>query len=495
MRLLLDVHGLGWDEAWEITRRTFAYTNHTLLPEALETWPVELFGSLLPRHLQIVYEINRHFLEEVRVRFPGDEERVGRMSLIDEGGPRSVRMAHLASVGSHAINGVAALHTDLLKRHVLRDFQEMWPGKIRNVTNGVTPRRFVALINPGLAGLVTEAIGDGWLRDLDELRELEPLAEDAAFREDWRRVKGANKEALAAEIEQRAGVDRRPREPLRRPGQADPRVQAAAPERPPRDHPLPAAEAGPGPGRPAAHRDLRGQGRPRLLHGQADHQAHPRGGSGRQRRPRRAGPAAGRLPARLQRQELPAHLPGRRPLRADLHRGEGGLGHREHEVRPERGPDHRHPGRRQRGDPRGGGATTTSSSSGSPWTRCRQVRAAGYQPGRVLRRRRASSGPPWTPSPPAISPTETGRSSGPSWRTSSTTTPSSSWPTTAPTWTPRARWRRPGATGGLDPGLDPERRPVRALLLGPVDLRDYCRDIWNVEPVPVPEVGEKGAQP
>jgi starch phosphorylase len=206
MRLLLDVHGLGWDEAWEITRRTFAYTNHTLLPEALETWPVELFGSLLPRHLQIVYEINRHFLEEVRVRFPGDEERVGRMSLIDEAGPRSVRMAHLASVGSHAINGVAALHTDLLKRHTLRDFQEMWPGKIRNVTNGVTPRRFVALINPGLAGLVTEAIGDGWLKDLDELRELEPLAEDAAFREDWRRIKAVNKEALATEIEERAGV-------------------------------------------------------------------------------------------------------------------------------------------------------------------------------------------------------------------------------------------------------------------------------------------------
>jgi starch phosphorylase len=206
MRLLLDVHGLGWDEAWEITRRTFAYTNHTLLPEALETWGVELFGSLLPRHIQIVYEINRRFLDEVRERFPGDEERAQRMSLIDEGGSRSVRMAHLASVGSHTINGVAALHTDLLKRYVLRDFQEMWPDKIRNVTNGVTPRRFVALVNPGLSDLVTEAIGDGWLRDLDQLRQLEPLAEDASFREKWRRVKGANKEALAAEIEQRAGV-------------------------------------------------------------------------------------------------------------------------------------------------------------------------------------------------------------------------------------------------------------------------------------------------
>jgi starch phosphorylase len=206
MRLLLDVHGLGWDEAWEITRRTFAYTNHTLLPEALETWPVELLGSVLPRHLEIVYEINGRFLGEVRNRFPGDEARARRMSLVDESGGRSVRMAHLASVGSHAINGVAALHSELLRRHVLRDFDEMWPGKIRNVTNGVTPRRFVALINPGLTRLVTEAIGDGWLRDLDELRQLELLADDASFRESWRQVKGSNKEALSAEIEQRAGV-------------------------------------------------------------------------------------------------------------------------------------------------------------------------------------------------------------------------------------------------------------------------------------------------
>ncbi|MCG6923544.1 MAG: glycogen/starch/alpha-glucan phosphorylase [Acidobacteria bacterium] len=206
MRLLMDEHALGWEEAWEITRRTFGYTNHTLLPEALETWPVDLFGSLLPRHLEIVYEINTRFLDEVRRRFPGDEERVRRMSLIDEAGGRSVRMAHLASVGSHTINGVAALHSDLLKRHVLRDFDELWPSKIRNVTNGVTPRRFVALINPGLARLVTEAIGDGWIRNLEELQELEPLAGDEAFRAEWRRVKHANKEALAAESEARAGV-------------------------------------------------------------------------------------------------------------------------------------------------------------------------------------------------------------------------------------------------------------------------------------------------
>jgi len=206
MRLLVDVHGVGWDQAWEITRHTFAYTNHTLLPEALEKWPVEMFGAVLPRHLEIVYEVNRRFLDEVRERYPGDGRRAARLSLIDETGGRSVRMAHLASVGSHRINGVAALHTELLKSDVLRDFHELWPEKFVNVTNGVTPRRFLALANPRLAALVTGAIGDGWPRDLDELRRLEPLAKDAAFRAEWRKVKRANKADLAAVVEARAGV-------------------------------------------------------------------------------------------------------------------------------------------------------------------------------------------------------------------------------------------------------------------------------------------------
>jgi glycogen phosphorylase len=206
MRLLVDVHGKGWDEAWEITRRTFAYTNHTLLPEALEKWSVEMFGSVLPRHLEIVYEINRRFLDEVRRRYPGDGGKAARLSLIDEGGSRSVRMAHLASVGSHRINGVAALHTELLKADVLRDFHEMWPEKFLNVTNGVTPRRFLALANPRLAALVTDAIGEGWPRDLERLRRLEPLAEDASFRAKWRAVKRANKADLAAVALARAGV-------------------------------------------------------------------------------------------------------------------------------------------------------------------------------------------------------------------------------------------------------------------------------------------------
>jgi glycogen phosphorylase len=207
MRLLVDVHATGWDEAWEITRRTFAYTNHTLLPEALERWKVEMFGSVLPRHLEIVYEINRRFLDEVRDRYPGDGGRVARMSLIDESGGRSVRMAHLASVGSHRINGVAALHTQLLEAEVLRDFHLMWPEKFVNVTNGVTPRRFLALANPRLAALVTEAVGEGWETHLERLRGLEPLAEDPAFQERWRAVKRANKADLAAVVAARAGVE------------------------------------------------------------------------------------------------------------------------------------------------------------------------------------------------------------------------------------------------------------------------------------------------
>ncbi|MBS1116864.1 MAG: glycogen/starch/alpha-glucan phosphorylase, partial [candidate division NC10 bacterium] len=174
MRLLVDEHGLDWEAAWEITRAATAYTNHTLLPEALEKWPLPLFAELLPRHLEIIFEINRRFLDEVRQRFPGDEERVRRLSIIDEHGERHVRMAHLASVGSHAINGVAALHSELLKQTVLRDFHEFYPERFCNVTNGVTPRRWVVLSNPGLAGLITERLGgDDWVRNPEALRGLE----------------------------------------------------------------------------------------------------------------------------------------------------------------------------------------------------------------------------------------------------------------------------------------------------------------------------------
>ena len=198
MRLLMDEYGLSWDAAWQITRNSFAYTCHTLMPEALEKWPVELFGRLLPRHLEIVYEINRRFLDEVRHHFPGDEARVQRMSIIDENDGRRVRMAHLAAVGSLAINGVAAIHSQLLRERTLRDFADLWPEKFQNKTNGVTPRRFIKLANPALADLITSKLGNGWLNDLERLRELEAFVDDADFRAAWQQVKRLNKQNLAA---------------------------------------------------------------------------------------------------------------------------------------------------------------------------------------------------------------------------------------------------------------------------------------------------------
>jgi starch phosphorylase len=206
MRLLVDERQLPWDDAWDITRRTLAYTNHTLLPEALETWGLPLFQSLLPRLLEIIYEINRRFLDEVRQRHAGDNARVARMSLIDERGEKLVRMAHLATIGSHAVNGVAALHSTLLKQTVMRDFAELWPERFYNVTNGVTPRRFMLLCNPQLAQLLDETVGEDWVTDLTRLKRLEAHADDAAFQERWRRVKRSNKEALAARIRSATGI-------------------------------------------------------------------------------------------------------------------------------------------------------------------------------------------------------------------------------------------------------------------------------------------------
>ncbi|MGG6241408.1 glycogen/starch/alpha-glucan phosphorylase [Nodosilinea sp. AN01ver1] len=206
MRLLLDEHGLDWTVAWEITQKTLAYTNHTLLPEALEKWPVSLFGQLLPRHLQIIYEINRRFLELVRMKFPKDSDRLARMSLIDESGERYVRMANLACVSSHTINGVAALHSELLKETVLRDFYELFPEKFTNMTNGVTPRRWLVLSNPRLSTLISGRIGDRWIKHLDDLKQLEPLADDAGFRDEWRSIKQAVKRDLAGRIHERFGI-------------------------------------------------------------------------------------------------------------------------------------------------------------------------------------------------------------------------------------------------------------------------------------------------
>ncbi|WP_082110038.1 glycogen/starch/alpha-glucan phosphorylase [Demequina phytophila] len=207
MRLLVDERGWDWDAAWAVTQKVFAYTCHTLLPEALEVWSVDLLGRLLPRHLEIIYRINEEFLEEVREAYPGDELRVRRMSIVAEQPERAIRMAHLATVAGSKVNGVAELHSQLLADKVLHDFAELWPEKFTNVTNGVTPRRFVRLANPSLSGLITEAIGDGWVTDLEQLRGLEPLAEDPEFRRRFREVKGHNKARFAETLWARDGLE------------------------------------------------------------------------------------------------------------------------------------------------------------------------------------------------------------------------------------------------------------------------------------------------
>ncbi len=206
MRILVDDRGLEWEHAWELTVATLGYTNHTLMPEALEKWPLDLLGRILPRHLEIIFEINRRFLEQVQARWPGDGERRARLSLIEEHPQRCVRMANLAIVGSHAVNGVAELHSNLIRTRLVPDFAELWPQRFSNKTNGVTPRRWIAACNPELAAIITRRIGGDWLRDLTELRRLEPLADDAEFRADVARVKRANKQRLADFLRRRHGL-------------------------------------------------------------------------------------------------------------------------------------------------------------------------------------------------------------------------------------------------------------------------------------------------
>jgi starch phosphorylase len=205
LRILLDDANLGWDEAWDLTQRTLAYTNHTLLPEALEKWPLRYFQQMLPRHLEIIFEINRRFLEDVRRRYPGDEARVGRVSLIEEGPEEKVRMANLAIVGSHSTNGVAAIHSELLRTMTVRDLAEMYPERFNNKTNGVTPRRWLLLANPGLARTITEAIGNGWMTDLSQLSKLRPLENDKAFRDAFHRVKREAKSRFADWLKSTSG--------------------------------------------------------------------------------------------------------------------------------------------------------------------------------------------------------------------------------------------------------------------------------------------------
>lgn len=207
MRILVDHERLGWEESWDICVKVFAYTNHTILPEAMEKWPVWMLEQLLPRHLQIIYDINCRFLEEVKKRFPGDAPRLSRLSIIEEDGQKMIRMAHLAIVGSHSVNGVSKIHTEILKNNVFHDFFEIYPERFNNKTNGVTQRRWLKETNPALSALITEYIGEGWITDLDELARLRPLAEDPAFIARWREVKRANKQRLAEYISKHNCID------------------------------------------------------------------------------------------------------------------------------------------------------------------------------------------------------------------------------------------------------------------------------------------------
>ncbi len=207
MRVLLDLHHLDWDKAWDITLRTFSYTNHTLMPEALETWPVAMIENILPRHMQLIYEINHRFLKDVMHRYPGDTDILRRMSIIDETGGKRIRMAHLAIVGSHKVNGVAQIHTDLMKQTIFADFDHFFPGKIVNMTNGITQRRWLNQANPALTALITARIGNGWVKDLNQLKLLIPLADDPVFRQEFAAVKRANKQHFAGHIKQILKLD------------------------------------------------------------------------------------------------------------------------------------------------------------------------------------------------------------------------------------------------------------------------------------------------
>ncbi len=354
MRVLVDEHRMEWEEAWRQTVAAFGYTNHTLLPEALERWPVSLFQRLLPRHFEIVQEINRRFLREVMAFFPHSPSHVGRMSIISDGHghEREVRMANLAVVGSHSINGVARLHTDLIKSHLLKDFCELYPERFNNKTNGVTLRRWLYECNPALSSLITETLGDdGWVTDHRRLAALEPAVDEAEFRSRVRAIKLENKLELSklvfSLVKQRIDPHSIFDVQIKRLHEYKRQHLAALyaitlylrAKRGENVHPrtfLFGAKAAPGiPSREAHH-----QAHPL-------HRGHHQPGQAAERRPRR-------LHAELPRLARRAHHPGGRSLGADLHRWHGGLRHREHEAGDERRADDRHPRRREHRDPRGG---------------------------------------------------------------------------------------------------------------------------------------------
>ncbi len=352
MRILVDLHNFRWDEAWKITVATLSYTNHTLLPEALETWPVELFERLLPRNLEIIYRINVAHLALADQRCPGDIDFRASVSLIDEKSGRRVRMGQLAFVGSHRINGVSAMHSDLMKETVFNDLNHLYPGRITNKTNGITFRRWLMLANPGLTDLIREVCGEAVLDDFSLFEHLEARASDNAIPAALPR-RQAPQQAGAGAADRRAQQHQgRSVGAVRRPDQAHPRIQAATAQYPrggravSGDQGRTAARLG------AAGKNLRRQGGGELSLRQADHQADQRRRRNRQQRSRHRRAAEGRVPRRLQCQPGRGDHSRRRPFRADFDRGHGGLRHRQHEAGAQRRADHRHARRRQYRNPR-----------------------------------------------------------------------------------------------------------------------------------------------
>jgi starch phosphorylase len=343
MRILLDEEHLEWDEAWDVTRGTLAYTNHTLLPEALEKWPVAWFEMLLPRHLEIIFEINRRLLDEVRARFPGVAGRAERVSLIEEGPTRHVRMANLAIVGSHSTNGVAAIHSALLRTVTVRDLAETFPERFGNKTNGVTPRRWLLLANPPLARLITEAIGDRWITDVGDLARLKPLADDRGFRDAFVAAKAGGQVDLRGMAPIDLGADGGSAHDLRQPGQAHPRIQTAAPQCAADRRALQPIAREPCARDAATDVPLRRQGGTGLPSGQADHQAREQPRRHPRRRSIGSRATQGRLPAGVQRVAGRAADSRDRGLQSDLDRRLRGERHQQHEIHDERCADHRHP--------------------------------------------------------------------------------------------------------------------------------------------------------
>ena len=377
MRILLDEARLGWDQAWGITQRTLAYTNHTLLPEALEKWPLAWFEQLLPRHREIIEEINRRLLDDVRTRFPGDEDRVARVSLMEEGPVKRVRMANLAIVGSHSTNGVSAIHSRLLRTSVVKDLAELFPKRFNNKTNGVTPRRWLLTCNPGLAQLITEAIGDGWITDLRQLAGLKPLAGDKSFQEAFLKVKREAKTRFADWLRTTTGevVDpdtifdchiKRIHEYKRQLLNA---LHIVVLYNRLRDESSPRI--------PAPHVLLRRQGGARVRAGQGDRQVHQQPGQHRQRRSGGEPAPQGAVRAGLLRLGGRAPHSRKRRLRADFDRGLRSQRDEQHEVHDERCAHDRHARRSDGRDRRGG-------RSGEPVSLRPDRRAGGQQP-RVVR--------------------------------------------------------------------------------------------------------------